>query len=266
RAFVLDGALDPARGFEEVTREQAMGFDSALNAFFDDCAKNGCGFGGDDARSAYEKLAAQIDAETLPAEVGGEERELGPGEFDLGVATALYAGKSGWEVLADGLRDAASGDGSILVSLSDTYTGRETDAEYDNSFEAFLGIGCLDAPAPTIDELGKMADDIAADAPYFGEATAWLSAPCSLWPVPAELTPGPVTAAGAPPIVVIGTSNDPATPLEWAESLADELQSGHLITFQGEGHTAYAQGNGCVDDAVDDYLVDLQVPEDGLKC
>jgi pimeloyl-ACP methyl ester carboxylesterase len=266
RALVLDGALDPALGFEQVTREQAMGFDSALNAFFDDCAKRGCGFGGDDPRSAYEKLAAQIDAETLPAEVGGEERDLGPGEFDLGVATALYAGKSGWEVLADGLRDAARGDGSLLLSLSDTYTSREPGGDYSNEFEAFLGIGCLDSPAPSTDELATMADGIAKDAPYFGAATAWLSAPCSLWPVPPVITPGPVTATGAPPIVVIGTSNDPATPLKWAVSLAGELESGHLITFEGEGHTAYAQGDDCVDNAVDDYLIDLEVPEDGLKC
>jgi pimeloyl-ACP methyl ester carboxylesterase len=266
RALVLDGALDPALDFEQIQREQAMGFDAALNAFFEDCEANGCGFGGDDPRSAYEKLAAQVDAETLPAEVGGEERELGPGEFDLGTATALYAGTSGWDVLADALRDAASGDGSLMLSLSDTYTDREPGGEYSNGFEAFLGIGCLDAPAPTIDELATIADEISNDAPYFGEATAWLSAPCSLWPVPADNTPGPITAKGAPPIVVIGTSNDPATPLKWAVSLANELESGHLVVFEGEGHTAYQHGDDCVDDAVDDYLIDLKVPEDGLRC
>jgi hypothetical protein len=153
-----------------------------------------------------------------------------------------------------------------MLSLSDSYTQREPNGEYSNEFEAFLGIGCLDAPSPTIDELATMADDIATDAPFFGASTAWLSAPCALWPVPADTTPGPVTAKGAPPIVVIGTSNDPATPLKWAVSLADELESGHLIVHEGEGHTAYAQGNDCVDKAVDDYLVDLKVPKDGLRC
>ena len=266
RALVLDGALDPALDFEQVTREQAMAFEAALNAFFENCKEEGCGFGGDDPRSAYEKLSAQIDAETLPGEVGGEERELGPGEFDLGSATALYAGTAGWEVLADALRDAARGDGSLMLSLSDAYTTREPGGEYSNEFEAFLGIGCLDSPAPSIDELATMADEIATDAPFFGEATAWLSAPCSLWPVPAVITPGPIAAKGAPPIVVLGTTNDPATPLKWAVSLADALESGHLVVFEGEGHTAYAQGDECVDDAVDSYLIDLRVPEDGLRC
>ncbi len=176
------------------------------------------------------------------------------------------AGTQGWSILADALERAARGDGTTLLQLSDAYTGREPGGSYDNSQAAFFGIGCLDAPAPTIEQLPAVAQRIEQSAPEFGASTTWLSSPCSVWPVPAEGQPGPVQGTGAPPIVVLGTSNDPATPLKWAQALANQLESGHLVVYQGEGHTAYARGNKCIDGAVDDYLITLKVPQDGLVC
>ena len=127
---------------------------------------------------------AQIDAEPLPGEVGGEQRTLGAGEADLGVASALYAGTQGWDILADALERAARGDGTTLLQLSDAYTGRKPGGTYDNSQAAFFGIGCLDAPAPTIEQLPAVAQRIEQAAPEFGASTTWLSSPCSVWPVP----------------------------------------------------------------------------------
>jgi hypothetical protein len=74
-----------------------------------------------------------------------------------------------------------------------------------------------------------------------------------------------ITAEGAPPIVVVGTTGDPATPYHWAEALADQLDTGVLVTYEGEGHTGYGDSD-CVQDAIDDYLLALKVPEDGLTC
>ena len=65
---------------------------------------------------------------------------------------------------------------------------------------------------------------------------------------------------------MVGTTNDPATPYEWSVSLAEQLSSGVLITREGEGHTGYNKGNTCVDSAVEDYLVDGTVPQNGLSC
>jgi pimeloyl-ACP methyl ester carboxylesterase len=265
RAIVLDAAVDPSLGFEDLARDQAIGFDNALNAFLDDCERNTCGFGGADPHGAFTRLIAQIDAESLPGELDGEERTLGPGEADIGVASALYGGVPAWEFLAEALNDAAQGDGSRLLALSDEYTGRKTGGEYDNAQEAFYGISCLDTAAPTVDELAAIADRSQAVAPVFGASTVWLGAPCSVWPVPATAQPAPIAAAGAPPIVVIGTSNDPATPMKWARSLADQLESGHLVEWRGEGHSALG-ADACIDAAVASYLVDLTVPEPGLVC
>jgi pimeloyl-ACP methyl ester carboxylesterase len=266
RAMVLDGAVDPALDFAAASRGQALGFERALDAFLDDCARRDCGFGGDDPHRSYSRLMAAIDAEELPAELDGEDRRLGPGEADLGVATALYGGTEDWPVLADALRRAAQGDGSRLLALADQYTGRRKGGEYSNAMEAFYAIGCLDVPAPTDDEVQALADELAVDAPNFGPATVWLSNPCAHWPVAPGPAPGPVRGVGAPPILVVGTTNDPATPFAWAEALAAELQSARLLVFEAEGHTAYTRGNDCVDDAVDQYLVDLVAPLDEARC
>jgi pimeloyl-ACP methyl ester carboxylesterase len=266
RALVLDGAVDPSLDAETLNRDQAIGFEQALEAFTTHCEEDRCGFGGSNPRAAYDSLMAQIDAEELPAEIDGEERTLGPGEADIGVATALYLGEDGWDILADALTDAAQGDGTALLELSDAYTDRQTGGKYSNQGEAFYAIGCMDGPSPSYDEIGELADEIAEDAPAFGAATLWLSSPCAVWPEPPSGEPHEVKGAGAPPIIVIGTTNDPATPLRWAEALADQLESGVLLVLEGEGHTAYARGNACIDDAVDRYLVDLEVPADGTRC
>jgi TAP-like protein len=64
----------------------------------------------------------------------------------------------------------------------------------------------------------------------------------------------------------VGTTRDPATPYAFAKNLAAELESGRLLTYVGDGHTAYEEGSRCIDDAVDAYLVDGHLPADGTRC
>lgn len=269
RAMVLDGAVDPSLPYAQGTLTQALGFEHALDAFLSACASTTqCGFAtrGNPAVALNDVLRS-IDAESLPAMVSGEHRTLGPGETDLGVATALYAGKQGWPVLAQALTRAAQGDGSGLLQLSDTYTERQPGGHYSNEILAFYAISCTDTPSPrTAAEVERLADASRPGAPHFGPANFWLGLPCTYWPAPATLLSAPVHATGAPPIVVVGTSNDPATPLSGARALASQLSSGRLLVYQGEGHTAYGRGSGCVQDAVDRYLVSLVPPKDGTRC
>jgi hypothetical protein len=103
-------------------------------------------------------------------------------------------------------------------------------------------------------------------SPTFGRAFAFGLSTCSEWPVQSGQHTVALHAKGAPPIVVIGTTRDPATPLAWAEALAGELESGRLITRDGDGHTAFQRGNSCVDDVVEAFLIKGTVPKDGLRC
>ena len=99
-----------------------------------------------------------------------------------------------------------------------------------------------------------------------GEFFAYSGTLCAQWPVPAVGGLADYSAKGAPPILVVGTTNDPATPYVWAQSLASELSSGVLLTHVGEGHGVYGLGNQCATSAVDDYFLDGTTPAAGTRC
>jgi pimeloyl-ACP methyl ester carboxylesterase len=267
RALVLDGAIDPALSAATTAEQQGAGLDKALDGFFAECAANrSCAFYNDGhPAQAYDALAKSIDARPIDA---GHGRRLGPGEFDIGVATTLYSGTQGWQYLASALADAQKGDGSALMDFSDSYVGRSSNGTYDNSQPAFWAIGCLDTPTIPRGSAGfeKTARAAATVAPHFGASTVYLGIICAYWPYGPVSRTGPIHAPGAPPILVVGTLDDPITPASWAQGLAKELDSGHLLLTQGEGHAAFGRLNDCVDEHVIDYLVNLTLPPAGLVC
>jgi pimeloyl-ACP methyl ester carboxylesterase len=269
RAMVLDGAIDPARSYDQTTLDQARGFENELESFFSWCRTHDeCGFAhGSDPRVAYDKLTEAIAAEPVATKVDGEDRTLGPGEFDIGVVSLLYNGEAGFDDLGAALADLARGGGGQLLHATDEYTERSKGGTYSNETAVLYATGCLDAPAPTtVTATERLAARAAEVSPHFGATTTWLGLPCALWPTRATHAPRSITAPGAPPIVVIGGKGDPATPYAWAQGLARELASGRLVTYNGDGHTSYARGNSCIDDAVDSYLVDLHVPPPDTTC
>jgi hypothetical protein len=132
--------------------------------------------------------------------------------------------------------------------------------------DAYVGNTCLDYPAPTdVKVYTRWASELAEAAPHFAQFVAYNDLVCAFWSIPAQGKPRAITASGAPPIVVVGTTGDPATPYHWSEALASQLETAVLITREGEGHTGYSDST-CVQEAVDDYLLKLKVPKDGLTC
>jgi hypothetical protein len=152
-----------------------------------------------------------------------------------------------------------------MLTLFDAYVGRNPDGSYSNEFEANAAVNCLDDPAPSIAAIQAAAPAAAAAAPVFGVANLYSEIGCSVWPVPATGHPHPIHAPGSPPIVVVGSTGDPATPYSWAVALSRELDHGVLLTRVGEGHTGYPFSS-CVRDAVDSYLISLDVPAAGTRC
>ncbi len=265
RALALDGAVDPALDARALSMEQAAGFERSLNAFLDDCAGNpSCAFyRGGNTHAAFDELGAAIDADPIEADGG---RQLGPGEFVLGVFQPLYGGEFTWPELSEALDAAADGDPEPLLGLADEYSGRRDDGSYDSLLESFWAIGCTDLPSIGAPEsYPELEDDFRAAAPRFGVTFLYQALVCSLWPAAPAADPNPLDAAGAAPILVVGTLGDPATPFQWAESLAEVLDSGVLVTAAGEQHTAYLT-NQCATDLIDRYLVDLEVPDPGTRC
>lgn len=266
--MVLDGALDPASSGTEIAREQALGFEVALRAFVEDCLRRSdCPLHGgrDAALASVGRLLTAIDQHPLRGDPG---RPVTEALAVLGVVAALYDEGSGWPLLRTALAEAEQGNGQTLLLLADFYTDRNPGGHYTtNSNDAIYAINCLDRPEEKDPaKLRATAEQFSRVAPRFGAYLAWSSLPCGLWPYPPEGTPQPTRAPGSAPILVVGTTRDPATPYRWAQALARELQSGRLLTFEGDGHTAYRRGSRCIDRAVDRYLVDGTLPPEGLRC
>jgi pimeloyl-ACP methyl ester carboxylesterase len=264
RAMVLDGAIDPAEDPVSFTLAQAVSFNAELNAFFADCATQAsCGWKpGGDLRTAFDALMAGLKVRRLP---GIGARTVGPAEAFYGVALPLYD-RADWPGLAAALQRAEQGDGSLLLQFSDLYTTRTPDGSYSNEQEANTAINCRDQAWPRDPAVLKSdAAQAMALAPEFGVADLYSGLTCALWPVPAAAAAHPITAPGSPPIVVIGSTGDPATPYAGAQALAGELSQGVLLTRIGDGHTGY-RSSACIRANVDPYLLELTVPAKSTTC
>ncbi len=265
RALALDGALDPTLSAVAGAASQSRGFQSQLDAFLADCARRGsCDWKiSGDPHEALRALVAQVEATPEPA---GDGRALHAGELFYGIGVSLYARES-WPELATALAGVARGDGTAMLALSDIYTER-SDKGYSNAIEANLAVECRDFvwPADPSTFVARAAD-AAKVAPDFGTANLDLELACAYWPggARAKADPGPFTASGAPPILVIATTGDPATPYDEGVALAKQLSSGTLLTNVGEQHTAY-QFSACVRQYADRYLTDLVVPPPATRC
>jgi pimeloyl-ACP methyl ester carboxylesterase len=264
--LVLDGAIDPTVSFLDFNLTQAKSFETAVRAYVQHCVdSDGCPLQGsvDDGVDRIQQFLRDVDEQPLPT---GTDRELTQGRAVLGLWAPLY-NRSYWTLLDSALDDALQGDGAALLTLSDAYLNRGPDGYNDNSMEALYAVNCLDRDEwIEPDEVERVQRRFEREAPTFGRIMAYGMTACGSWGVHTEKTPGPLRAEGSAPILVIGTSRDPATPLVWAEGLAEQLDNGVLVRRDGDGHTGYNVGNKCVDEVVESYLVSGEVPDGDVDC
>lgn len=257
RAMVLDGAVDPTVDYLHQNLQQAAGFEATFNTFLAECSRRtSCAFhNGGDAEGAFDELNAAVDAEPVPSRRPGRP-DVTQGVLTSGIAQAMYD-RGGWPALEQALADLQQGDGGPMLDLYDQYYGYY-EAQWDDSLEAYFAIGCLDDPGSTgPDDLFAHEAEFAEAAPRIGRS--WLAELtfCSVWPQP-PAPPMNITAEGAGPVLVVGTTGDPATPLGSTRRMADALDDGHLLVVEADQHTGYGT-NRCVDDTVDGYLLDPSV-------
>lgn len=265
--MVLDGAMDPSLSYEELTSGQAKAFEKALRAYVEKCLQSdGCPLSGgvDDGIQQIRDLIAAVEANPMRAKDG---RMVSASTLVTGMIVPLY-NDDNWPLLTQALGAALNNDASPFLRLADFNAEREPDGSYSsNSTFAFSAINCLDYPM-VMDTAGMRADDqqLRLDSPTFGKYFAYGGTNCKEWPYQNVRTPAPVDYKGSTNILVIGTTGDPATPVEWAGELRKQLDNASLLTWEGEGHTAYGRSNDCVGNAVDSYLVDGKTPADNTVC
>ena len=258
--MVLDGPIDPSQGVIDAGMAQAVGFQRALQSYVEDCTSRWrCPLGRDESR-AVQRIADLLQRlDRHPLRTDDPDRKLTEGLAFYGIAKPLYS-ESTWISLSNAFDAALQGDGSVLARLADAYF-------QEANGEAFLAISCLDArDQPTVADVQAVEDEFVRASPVFGRALAWGSLGCSDWPIEAEHAQVDIDAKRAAPILIVGTTGDPATPYESAQALTKQLSSSVLLTRVGDGHTAYASGDECIDDHVDRYLISGKLPAKGTVC
>jgi pimeloyl-ACP methyl ester carboxylesterase len=268
RAMILDGAVDPNADPIEADLRQAAAFQQAFNDYAADCAKSpDCPLGTDPAKAVdvYRSLVEPLVEK--PAKTK-DPRGLSYSDAIVGTILPLYS-PSLWRHLTQALSELQDGKGNTMLTLADLYMGRDAQGHYNNSTDVRVAVNCVDQPAVT-DRAKTVEEDRRSRelAPFmsYGEFTG--HAPletCAFWPVPPTSTPHQIKVNGLPPILVVSTTNDPATPYQAGVDLAKQL-GGTLVTFDGTQHTVVFQGNACVDDIAARYLVDVTVPPPNTRC
>ena len=254
--MMLDGAIDPTLTNEKLSYGQALGFENALKRFVANCAtQSDCPLkAGNAGVQQVANMLANLDSK--PGKLANG-RVFTQAIGLIGVLGDLYDANYGWSDLRMALKDALKGDFTALASSADMYISRDENGHFtDNGNEAIAAVNCLDRPdRASVQETEKLATQWSKQAPLFGISLAWGNHGCTYWPISATGKPGPISASGSPTIVVVGTVNDPATPYPWAVALSKQLAKGVLLTFNGDGHTAYFQGSTCVDGYIDNYFL-----------
>jgi pimeloyl-ACP methyl ester carboxylesterase len=258
RAMVLDSTIDPALNMNEMTLDQAKGFEAALENFFSWCASSSCPWRPSGNRTSALLALIRAAYTTKPP---AARDYAGAGDMYDAILDGLYSTED-WPSLANALAaDQAGNDGPIISMATGYTTSNSTNAD-----DVFNAVTCLDHPVSRdLAIYPHLAAVDGAVAPVFGPLFAWDEAQCAVWPTAPTRVPEAVTAPGTPPIVVVGSTGDPATPYSWAMDVAHQLPHGVLVTFKGDDHVAYFYSQ-CVRDAVQTYFVQRTPPRSGLVC
>jgi pimeloyl-ACP methyl ester carboxylesterase len=264
--MVLDGAIDPSTSSTEMSLVQAKGFETALRAYVAICLDEGDCYLGDSVDAGTGRVRTFLDQLDVQPIQGSGGRDLTEGLAVYGIFAPLYD-RAYWGILDNALAAGLRGAGAQLLALSDAYTRRGPYGYIDNALQVLPIVNCLDHDDPVpADQIPALVPRFEEASPTFGRIFAAGLSSCEDWSVQSGKGPTRLTAKGSAPILVIGTTRDPATPLRWAEGLAEQLDNAVLIRRDGDGHTGYHSGNDCVDTAVEKYLTSGQVPEDPTDC
>jgi pimeloyl-ACP methyl ester carboxylesterase len=274
--MVLDSPVDLSANALEELRGNSQGFEQALDDFLADCAGDrDCSFhsaGNPTAalKALQRRFEDGLELPTVDLATGDRsKRKAGVAAFYTALISALYDRQYGWPELADALDDARSGDGSYVLALADLYNGRQADGTYDNIDEVIGVILCddRDDAVPTFEEYRAEYDAEVEEYPLLGAYVGSTVLGCDprLPRPPASEQVGDLRVTGAAPILVVGTTRDPATPFAGAEDLVTRLAGSRLLTFDSTEHTAYSK-NACIDAAVNAYLLRGTLPRQGKVC
>ena len=265
--MVLDGAVDPSLSLGDRAAGQAQGFEAALRTYVQQCQSGqavqegqSCPLTGDADAGVQQVRTLISSADQAPLKTSDPNVTVDGSTIRSVVRRFLYTSEY-WPLLTYALDQVITQkDGSYIQVLSGKVAA-------GGSAPTFYAVNCLDIPVQgDMTSWEKEYQQILQSSPTFGASLGNQDARCQAWGHNGTRKPAPIHAKGAAPILVVGTTGDPATPYAWSQALADQLESGRLLTWEGNGHTAYGRSGPCIHNAVDAYLISGTVPEPGLTC
>ena len=262
--IVLDGAIDPSLSLAEQGLGQAKGFEQALRTYVDYCqSSSGCPLSGGTDAGVQQIRDLITSANSTPLATGDPKRTVTGADIVTALSEYLYTTEQNWPPLTKALDQAINHrDGSAFAASEE-----QDSSSKDDGGGAFQAVTCLDYPVEgDTTTWAAQYEQAKREAPIFADSAVGMDLVCSVWGHNGTRKPAQIHARGAAPILVVGTTGDPATPYAWSKSLAEQLDSGQLLTWEGNGHTAYGGDASCVNDAVDAYLISGTMPEKGLTC
>jgi len=262
--MVLDGAIDPSLSLAEQGLGQAKGFEQALRTYVDYCqSSSGCPLSGGTDAGVQQIRDLITSANSTPLATGDPKRTVTGADIVTALSEYLYTTEQNWPPLTKALDQAINHrDGSAFAASEE-----QDSSSKDDGGGAFQAVTCLDYPVEgDTTTWAAQYEQAKREAPIFADSAVGMDLVCSVWGHNGTRKPAQIHARGAAPILVVGTTGDPATPYAWSKSLAEQLDSGQLLTWEGNGHTAYGGDASCVNDAVDAYLISGTMPKKGLTC
>ena len=262
--IVLDGAIDPSLSLAEQGLGQAKGFEQALRTYVDYCqSSSGCPLSGGTDAGVQQIRDLITSANSTPLATGDPKRTVTGADIVTALSEYLYTTEQNWPPLTKALDQAINHrDGSAFAASEE-----QDSSSKDDGGGAFQAVTCLDYPVEgDTTTWAAQYEQAKREAPIFADSAVGMDLVCSVWGHNGTRKPAQIHARGAAPILVVGTTGDPATPYAWSKSLAEQLDSGQLLTWEGNGHTAYGGDASCVNDAVDAYLISGTMPKKGLTC
>ena len=282
--MVLDGVVVPGEDPIKSGHDQIKSFETDLNSFLADCKArgSGCTFGHGDPKGTLTAFLAKLETGVrLPADYttkddsGGTHTRtgtLGIGEALTGIITPLYS-RDEWPALEKALTQATGAkdpNGYLLLSFRDDLQGRNQDGTWSHLPDAFAAIGCADQSARATSVIGSptLITQWAKEMPFLGAVQATGQPGCFDWPAARYPVSTPTAAdlAGAPPMVFVNSTADPATPYAQAVEMHKLVPGSRLVTWESADHTSFGRGHTCIDVPVTAYLVHGTLPGASLHC
>ncbi|KAF8959373.1 TAP-like protein-domain-containing protein [Flammula alnicola] len=276
--MVVDGVTDAEDYFATKLSTSLMDTNKALESFFTGCVEagsEGCDFWAptpEDIRQNLTKLYASVQSQPRPIKVASSYGLLDYAKLRVAVLMSLFTPYATFPLLARGLADLASGDGSLLFTA---FTPPPFECSCDSSAHIFevvddaaMAIICNDGEdVPSNLESAEAHLKMMMNVSDWGEIWSGVRISCSGWPsYPKKHFRGPFQGNTSHPLLVIGNTADPVTPLWSAKRMAYSFNGSVVLTQDSSGHTSLSAPSLCTQQYVRKYFDDGTLPTPGTVC